>query len=111
MGRSISDFEDGSLDFVFSSHCLEHIEDWRSALAEWVRKVKPGGIIFLYLPHPECEVWHPGAPFVGDGHKWMPTPEVISQALEGLGCEIVGKDEGPDAMMSFYVCARKREER
>ena len=110
VGRVISDFEDGSLDFIFSSHCLEHIEDWRSTLSEWVRKVKTGGIVFLYLPHPECEIWHPGSPFVGDGHRWVPIPEVISEALRELGCEIIDRDDGPDAMFSFYVCARKRSE-
>src|SRR5438067_457437 len=71
--RWIGDFEDGSLDYVFSSHCLEHIEVWRTALAEWVRKLRPSGHILLYLPHPDCAIWRPGSPFVGDGHKWVPT--------------------------------------
>jgi SAM-dependent methyltransferase len=104
----VSDFAAGSLDYVFSSHCLEHIEDWRPALAEWVRKVRPGGVVFLYLPHPACAIWHPGSPFVGDDHKWSPAPDVIKQALEGLGCEAEACDDGPDAMQSFYVCARRR---
>ena len=49
VGRSVSDFTDGSLDYVFSSHCLEHIENWREALAMWVRKLKSGGTIFPLL--------------------------------------------------------------
>jgi SAM-dependent methyltransferase len=105
--RSIADFENGSLDYVFSSHCLEHIENWREALAEWVKKLKPDGTIFLYLPHPECAIWHPNSPFVGDGHKWIPTPEILSRALEDLGCEVMDRDVGPDAMFSFYICAQK----
>jgi SAM-dependent methyltransferase len=105
--KTINDFADGSLDSVFTSHCLEHIEDWRSALAEWVRKLRCGGIIFLYLPHAECAIWRPGSPFVGDTHKWIPTPEVVTGALEELGCRIVARNDGPDAMFSFYVCARK----
>lgn len=108
-GKSVADFADASLDFVFSSHCLEHIEDWQAALKEWVAKLKPGGILFLYLPHPSCEIWRPGSPMVGDGHKWVPTPEVIKQAIQELGCEIVSYDDGPDAMFSFYVCGQKRE--
>ncbi len=107
LGRSASDYDDVSLDYVFSSHCLEHIDDWEEALAEWVRKIRPGGIIFLYLPHPECAIWHPGSPFVGDGHRWVPTPEILRDAVGQLGCEIVSVDEGPDAMQSFYVCGRK----
>src|SRR3989338_2336729 len=107
-GKSISDFADESLDYIFSSHCLEHIEDWRPALDLWVKKLRPGGTLFLYLPHPDCAIWHPGAPFVGDGHKWIPTPEVISAALSKLDCKILERDDGPDAMFSFYICASKR---
>jgi SAM-dependent methyltransferase len=107
-GKTISDFDDASLDYVFSSHCLEHIEDWREALAEWVRKLRLGGIIFVYLPHPDCAIWHPGSPFVGNGHKWSPTPGIIKQNLEELGCEVEDFDDGPDSMQSFYVRARKR---
>lgn len=106
-GKNVADLADGSLDYVFSSHCLEHIEDWRPALAEWVRKVRPGGVVFLYLPHPTCAIWHPGSPFVGDDHKWSPAPDVIKQALEGLGFEVEAFDDGPDGMQSFYVCARR----
>lgn len=107
-GVSIADFEDGSLDYIFSSHCLEHIESWQQALHEWVRKLKPGGIIFLYLPHPDCAIWHPGSPFVGKGHKWIPTPLVVKGALRELGCKITHCDDGPDGMWSFYLCGRKR---
>src|SRR5580704_143161 len=39
----------GTLDYVFSSHCLEHIADWQGALKSWIEKLKPGGRLFLYL--------------------------------------------------------------
>ena len=107
-GRLLSDFEDGSLDYAFSSHCLEHLENWRESLAEWVKKLKRGGIVFLYLPHPDCAIWHPGSPFVGEGHKWIPTPEIIRAALNSLGCAILQCDDGPDPMQSFYVCGQRQ---
>ncbi|MFK7941812.1 MAG: methyltransferase domain-containing protein [Paracoccaceae bacterium] len=44
-------FKDESLDFIFSSHTLEHIEDAGAALEEWMRCIKPGGHLVLYLPH------------------------------------------------------------
>jgi SAM-dependent methyltransferase len=103
-GRSVAEFPDGSLDYVFSSHCLEHIGDWREALDEWASKVRPDGTLFLYLPHPDCAIWHPGSPFVRDGHKWSPTPEVIKQALGTVGFRVIASDDGPDVMQSFYVC-------
>ena len=44
-------FADGACDFVFSSHLLEHIVDYKAALKEWWRLVKVGGHFILYLPH------------------------------------------------------------
>ena len=106
--KAISDFADGSLDFVFSSHCLEHNENWREILREWVSKLKPDGIVFLYLPHPECGIWEVGSPFVGTAHKWTPRPQIIKSSLTQLGCTVTAFDDGPDGMFSFWVCARKR---
>jgi SAM-dependent methyltransferase len=107
-GGRIGDFDDESLDYVFSSHCLEHIEDWNEALSEWTSKLRPGGVLFLYLPHPDCAIWRPGAPFVGKGHKWSPTPTTIKDAIGARGMDVIASDDGPDAMQSFYVCGRKQ---
>jgi len=37
-------------DFVFSSHCLEHMHDPRAALREWWELVRPGGVLFFIVP-------------------------------------------------------------
>lgn len=60
---SLPMFSDGSQDFVFSSHLLEHIEDYKSALKEWWRLVKVGGHLCLYLPHKDHypNIGKPGA--------------------------------------------------
>lgn len=42
---------DGSYDFVLSSHMLEHSANPVKALHEWRRLLKPGGTLFLVLPH------------------------------------------------------------
>jgi SAM-dependent methyltransferase len=102
----ISEVPPASVDFVFSSHCLEHIANWEDALATWTSKLRPGGTLFLYLPHPDCAMWRPGSAFVGDEHKWAPTPELIRTAMLELGLSIVAEHEGPDTMQSFFVCAR-----
>jgi ubiquinone/menaquinone biosynthesis C-methylase UbiE len=39
------------MDFVYSAHLLEHVQDFESALREWWRVIKPGGYLVLYLPH------------------------------------------------------------
>lgn len=42
-----------TVDFVFSSHFIEHVKDYQSALAEWWRVLKVGGHLVLYWPHPD----------------------------------------------------------
>ncbi len=37
-------------DFVYSSHCLEHMSDPKKALRGWWELVKPGGHLFLIVP-------------------------------------------------------------
>jgi SAM-dependent methyltransferase len=48
--RCLSWFCDGSLDFVYSSHVLEDFEDTSAVLNEWLRVLKPGGHLVLFLP-------------------------------------------------------------
>jgi SAM-dependent methyltransferase len=43
-------FADGVLDYVYSSHLLEDFEDTKSALAEWLRVLKPRGRLILFCP-------------------------------------------------------------
>jgi predicted SAM-dependent methyltransferase len=43
-------FRDGTLDYVFSSHVLEDFADTAGVLREWLRVLKPGGRLVLYLP-------------------------------------------------------------
>ncbi len=44
-------FKDGALDYVLSSHVIEHFFDPVKALREWHRVVKPGGFVFIIAPH------------------------------------------------------------
>lgn len=39
-----------SQDFVYASHVLEHLVDYRKALREWYRVLKPGGKLLLLVP-------------------------------------------------------------
>jgi SAM-dependent methyltransferase len=43
---------DGSFDFIFLSHVLEHIEDDGRAMAELHRVLAPGGLVFVEVPVP-----------------------------------------------------------
>ena len=41
---------DNSLDFVHSSHCLEHMVDPKISLQNWLRVLKPGGHAVIIIP-------------------------------------------------------------
>lgn len=44
-------FLDKSQDYVYSSHCLEHISNYQQAIQEWYRVTKVGGYIVTVVPH------------------------------------------------------------
>jgi SAM-dependent methyltransferase len=49
-GRTLP-FNEGSQDAVFVSHCLEHIDDYRNAIADWFRVLRIGGHLIIAVPH------------------------------------------------------------
>lgn len=105
--KNITDFTDNSLDYVFSSHCLEHITDWQTELSVWIKKLKPGGRLFLYLPHKDCKIWLPNAPGIADGHKWVPEYKLLEEYYKVNNMKFIHYNEGPDSMMSFSTCVEK----
>jgi len=46
----LEDIADETLDFVHSSHCLEHLRDPSEGLSNWLRVVKPGGYVVVTVP-------------------------------------------------------------
>lgn len=61
---------DSSLDFVHSSHCLEHLVEPREGLRNWLRVVKPGGHVIVTVP--DEDLYEQGtfpSTFNAD-HKW-----------------------------------------
>src|SRR5258708_16601866 len=48
--NEVSRFVAEQFDFVYSSHCLEHMHDPRKAVLEWWRLVKPGGHLMFVVP-------------------------------------------------------------
>ena len=43
-------FDDESIDTVFTSHCLEHIESYQLAIRDWHRVLKVGGYLVCAVP-------------------------------------------------------------
>lgn len=77
-------FASGSADLVFSSHLLEHIKDYGTALKEWWRIVKQGGYLALYLPD-EDEYPKIGMPGANIDHKWNVNYNKVVDAMKEMG--------------------------
>jgi SAM-dependent methyltransferase len=61
---------DESLDFVVSSHCLEHLVDPVEGIVNWFRILKPGGHLVITVPEEdlyEQKVWPSNK---NHDHKW-----------------------------------------
>jgi SAM-dependent methyltransferase len=47
---TLATLADGEVDFVVANHVLEHLEDPIGALENWLRVVRPRGVVLLTLP-------------------------------------------------------------
>jgi len=50
-GVELTPYPDGSKDFLVANHVLEHIDDPVGAVVEWLRVLRPGGMLFLSVPN------------------------------------------------------------
>ncbi len=67
----VKEIEDESFDFVYSSHCLEDLEDPATAIKNWWRIVKPSGFLIIYVPHRDLFERKKNLPSAGNqNHKW-----------------------------------------
>ena len=49
-GERLATVPDGSQDFVIANHVLEHCEDPLGAVGNFVRVLKPGGVLYMAVP-------------------------------------------------------------
>ena len=101
-GQDAMNLPAGEVDYIFSSHCLEHLDNWVSALEHWYTRIRIGGVIFLYLPHYRHAYWRP---WENRKHIHALTAEMVQDCLENMGCS--AWTSGPDLNDSFCVVAEK----
>lgn len=77
---------DQCMDFVFSSHLLEHVpqEDVVKTLKEWLRVLTTTGYLVLYLPDAE-EYPKVGEPGANPDHKWDVTYVKLVELMKKTG--------------------------
>lgn len=102
-GYHANNLPDGEVDYIFSSHCLEHINDWVGTLNYWSTKIKEGGVIFLYLPDYSQEYWRP---WNNRKHINILKPEYIKDYFIDKGFKKVFVS-GVDLYNSFAVMVEK----
>ncbi len=105
-GYSANILPDKKYDYIFSSHTLEHISTIGLTLQYWRLHLKPLGVLFLYLPHPDMLYWLPEN---CQKHKHSFTPEEITTLLIDAGFTVIMRS-CRDSFWSFAIAAIKTRE-
>lgn len=101
--RDAMNLPDIMVNFVFSSHCAEHLPNWVEAFDHWGTRLKKGGVFFVYLPHYSQVYWRP---FHNRKHLHIFTPQIIRDYLHDYGYKNVFVGER-DLYHSFMAMAEK----
>ncbi len=91
------------VDYIYSSHCLEHVDNWTITLEYWISKIKNSGILFLYLPDFSQKYWRP---WNNKKHNHCFTPEILSEFLKDHDMKNI-LISGIDLNNSFMVVCEK----
>lgn len=112
--QALESVEDESVDFLHSSHCLEHLEDPAAGLANWFRVVKPGGHLVIMVPDEDLyeqgefpSTWngdHKWTFTISKAKSWSEKSRNLLELIAGLGapCELV-KIEKLDATFRYTL--------
>jgi SAM-dependent methyltransferase len=68
--QQLASVADASLDFVHSSHCLEHLVDPREGLRHWFRALRPGGHLIVTVPDEDLYEQGVFPSTFNRDHKW-----------------------------------------
>lgn len=97
-------FPQEELDYIFSSHCLEHLNNWVNVLDYWYNKLKTKGVLFLYLPDYSQEYWRP---WNNRKHLNIFNGEILRDYMQDRGYENIFVS-GIDLNNSFAIMGQKK---
>ena len=92
-----------ALDYIFSSHCIEHLEEPKKTLKYWYSKLTHNGILYLYCPHFDMEYWRKEN---NAKHKWDLSEGWVTQFMNYAGFKVLFCS-GRDMYYSFSVVGVK----
>lgn len=103
-------FQDNAFDFVYSSHLLEDFKETEPVLREWLRVIKPGGLLVLYLPNEQIYKAHcikTGQPY--NTHHSQPefSLEFLKKIFQRIGGTTIVHDNPHTEIYSFEIVVRK----
>lgn len=96
----ITEFVHRQFDYVYSSHCLEHMNDPAAALIEWWKLVRPGGHLMFIVPDEDLyeqgvfpsrfNADHKATFTISKARSWSPVSHNVLDLARGLpNAEIV----------------------
>jgi predicted SAM-dependent methyltransferase len=92
--------EPNYVDYIFSSHCLEHVPgNWYNTLKGWKGRIRNGGVLFLYLPDYSQRYWRP---WNNSKHNHIFTPQIMKDAFTSLNMSRIFVS-GVDLNNSFMI--------
>lgn len=97
-------YEDQSFDLVMAAHVLEHLPDPQRALAEMVRVLKPGGMVFICVTRPSLFgalvqlLWRTWAITEQEGVAWLHASQLVD-----VGCQPVRLRSAGFASTAFWA--------
>lgn len=98
-------FADGAFDAVICSEVLEHIPDYRAAIAEIARVLRPGGRLCVSVPRSWCErlCWALARDYhqVPGGHLRIFDSARLRREIEAVGVEYYHR-HGAHALHTLY---------
>lgn len=97
------DFEDGSFDFVYSYHALEHVPDYRKALTEMQRVLSGGGGYCIGTPNRSRMVGYLGS-------KSATTRQKLAWNLADWSARVRGKFRNEFGAHAGFTSGELREE-
>lgn len=109
--ETLASVPDSSQDFVIANHVFEHMENPIGALENWLRVLRPGGVVYFAVPHRErtFDRNRAGTPVVAVLRDYLEGPESSRREHYEEWVERVEGVTGPEAAALVEKRLRDRQ--